>query len=54
MLDELALKFVGSIPIAAYSHSFYSAADGAAPLFFFVTVPPFGRRAYCFEVTENE
>jgi len=52
-LDDLVPKYAGSIPMGAYSRFFYSSVDGTAPLFFFVTVPPFGRRAYCFEVTRT-
>ena len=50
-LDELVPKHTDTIPIAAYGRFFYhlSAENNAEPSFFFVTLPPFGRRAYCFE-----
>ena len=49
-LDALVPKYTDSIPAAAYGRYFYhfDPARGE-PLFFFVTMPPFGRRGYCFE-----
>ena len=49
-LDDLVPKHFDRIPTAAYGRFFYSKNAQSGPLFFYVTLPPFGRRGYCFEI----
>ncbi len=49
-LEVLVPKYIDRIPVAAYGRYYYHlnpAKDG--PFFFFVTIPPFGRRGFCFD-----
>jgi hypothetical protein len=49
-LEALVPKYIGEIPEGAYGRFYYHLnKDNAEPFFFFVTLPPFGRRGYCFE-----
>ena len=49
-LDELVPKYTNAIPSAAFGRFHYHlSADNGEPFVVFVTLPPFGRRGYCFE-----
>jgi len=50
-LEELVPKYIDRVQAAAYGRFHYSNTAQAGPLFFYVTLPPFGRRGYCFEGT---
>ena len=50
-LNELVPQYATSIPAAAFGGFQYSNSAKNGPFFFFVTLPPFGRTAYCFEGT---
>ena len=52
-LEELVPKYIDSVPVAAYGRYFYSNSAQVGPLVFYVTLPPFGRRGYCFEATRS-
>ena len=48
-LKELVPKYIDRVHVAVYGGFYYSNDAQAGPLFFYVTLPPFGRRGYCFE-----
>jgi hypothetical protein len=48
-LEDLVPKHIDRVQTAAYGRFFYSKTAQAGPVFFYVTLPPFGRRGYCFE-----
>ena len=50
-LEELVPKYIDRVQTAAYGRFYYLNNAQAGPLFFYVTIPPFGRRGYCFEGT---
>jgi hypothetical protein len=50
-LEELVPKYIDRVQTAAYGRFYYLNTAQAGPLFFYVTLPPFGRRGYCFEGT---
>lgn len=47
-LEELVPKYIDRVPPAMYGRFYYFNSAEAGPTFFYVTLPPFGRRAYCF------
>jgi len=52
-LEELVPKYTNRVPVAAYGRYYYSNSVEVGPLFFYVTLPPFGRRGYCFDATRS-
>ena len=48
-LEELVPKHIDRVQTAAYGRFYYLNTGQAAPLLFYWTLPPFGRRGYCFE-----
>ena len=48
-LEELIPKYFDRVQTAAYGRFYYLNTAQAGPLLFYVTLPPFGRRGYCFE-----
>ena len=47
-LKELVPKYIDHVPSAVFGRFNYL-NDEQGPFFFYSTVPPFGRRGYCFE-----
>ena len=48
-LEELVPKYIDRVPSAVFGRFYYLNDAQAGPLFFYWTLPPFGRRGYCFE-----